>query len=93
MIPRNGTARFALGQVVGTPGALRALAAAGKTPAEFLTRHVSGDWGDVSAETAHLNDGGGDRILSIYALADGQCIWVLTEADRSSTCILLPSEY
>ena len=45
------TARFSLGHIVGTPGALAALADAGKSPAEFLRRHISGDWGDVDEES------------------------------------------
>ena len=90
------TPRFPLGQVVATPGALTALRMSNQTAAEFLERHVTGDWGDLdahdkAANEAAINDG--DRILSAYALADRTRIYIITEADRSSTCILLPEEY
>ncbi len=87
---------FLLGRVVATPGALTALESAGQTPQEFLDRHVTGDWGrlpeeDVAANERALIHGG--RIFSGYDLADGTRMWLITEADRSSTCLLLPSEY
>lgn len=88
--------RFPLGQVVATPGALRALSEAGNSPQEFLDRHVSGDWGDLNEDDRQENDfsvQNGFRLLSAYRLTDGTKIWVITEADRSSTCILLPEEY
>ena len=88
--------RFALGQIVSTPGALEALDAANQTPIEFLARHSGGDWGTVGAADAAENELSvkeGFRILSAYALKTGVHIWIITEADRSSTCILLPSEY
>lgn len=87
---------FNLGQVVATPGALEALQQAGDNAAQFLRRHVTGDWGQVSAEDAAENDfsvQNGYRILSVYRLSDGTKIWIITEADRSSTTILLPEEY
>jgi hypothetical protein len=89
-------AKFALGKVVATAGALEALAACGQTPAEFLDRHVCGDWGIVSPGDGQLNDAAlvnGDRILSAYDMANGKRLWIITEADRRSTCVLLPSEY
>lgn len=88
--------RFALGQVVATPGALDALKEAKQQPAEFLGRHVSGDWGEVPPEDAAENELSvkqGFRILSAYTLKTGVKIWVITEADRSATTLLLPSEY
>ena len=91
------SAKFDLGQVVATPGALEALECAGRqSPAEFLSRHVQGDWGEVDDEDKQANDDSlktGARLLSAYHLADDTKIWIITEADRSSTCILLPSEY
>jgi len=87
---------FSLGQLVATPGALDALQEAGQSPAVFLSRHVTGDWGDCCAEDAAANDQAlkdETRIFSVYHTATGVKIWVITEADRSSTCILLPSEY
>src|SRR5579863_613027 len=97
MIDRRITIRpFRLGQIVSTPGALAALGEADQTPLEFLTRHAGGDWGDVSRDDAQENDRSteqGFRILSSYNLKNGTNIWIITEADRSSTCILLPEEY
>ena len=88
--------RFELGQIVATPGALDALEKSGQSPAQFLSRHVRGDWGDVCDEDRQLNDQSvldGSRILSSYRTLKGERIWIITEADRSSTCCLLPSEY
>ena len=88
--------KFQLGQLVATPGALRALEEAGQSPAFFLEKHVSGDWGEVNGEDKRLNDEAlvtGERLLSAYRTLKGVKIWVITEADRSSTCCLLPSEY
>ena len=88
--------RFNLGQVVATPGALKALDAAQVLPAQLLTRHQSGDWGEVPAEDASENELSvkqGFRILSAYSLPTEVKIWIITEADRSATTLLLPSEY
>jgi hypothetical protein len=90
------TPRFSLGQVVATPGALAALEEAGQRPEEFLSRHIVGDWGVVPAEDKQENELSvekGFRILSAYVLKTGVKIWIISEADRSSTCLLLPSEY
>ena len=87
---------FNLGQVVATPGAIEALAKA-KTPSwELLSRHVTGDFGEIDQEDWQANlDAIRDdaRILSAYTLSSGEKLWVITEADRSSTCILTPDEY
>ena len=87
---------FSLGQCVATPGALAALEEAGQTPADFLDRHIHGDWGNIhpgdkGANEQALQDG--DRIFSVYVTSKGVKLWVITEADRASTCILLPDEY
>jgi len=87
---------FPLGQCVATPGALEALEEAGQTPADFLDRHVRGDWGTIDPADKGLNEQAirdGDRIFSVYATTKGVKVWVITEADRASTCILLPDEY
>lgn len=92
---------FDLGQLVGTPGALEALEQAGQAPAEFVLRHVVGDWGEVDAEDKALNDQSvqdGSRILSAYRTTLGVKLWVITEAagddgKRAATTILLPDEY
>ena len=92
----SNSARFPLGQIVATPGALKALTEAGDSPSSFLRRHVVGDWGELDAEDRAENERSvehGFRLLSAYALSDGTRIWVITEADRSSTCVLLPEEY
>lgn len=88
--------KFTLGQVVATPGSLEALSNAAQSPSQFLERHVVGDWGECCAEDQQANDEAiqeGERILSAYRTLKGEKIWVITEADRSSTCILLPEEY
>lgn len=85
---------FEVGKLVATPGALAALTP--KEPLTFLSRHVLGDWGDVPPEDAAENEFGvrhGFRVVSSYETAGGTRVWVITEADRSSTCILLPEEY
>ncbi len=95
MIPMK-TPLFRLGQVVLTPGAIRALEEARLCPWDFLARHSAGDWGDLDEEDWHLNDEAvkdGSRILSAYLTAKGERVWVITEADRSVTTLLLPSEY
>ena len=90
------TPRFQLGVVVATPGALQTLAKAHTSAWEFLSRHVSADFGEVDAEDWQANLDGikdGERILSAYTLKTGEKLWVITEADRSSSTILLPDEY
>ena len=87
---------FSLGQVVATPGALETLEEAGTDPQEFLMRHQGGDWGDLSDEDKKENELSlkeGFRILSAYRLDSGEKLWVITEADRSVTTLLRPSEY
>ena len=87
---------FPLGQVVATPGALAALETAGQTPHEFLTRHITGDWGTLPEEDIAENERAlkhGNRLFSGYNLSDGTRLWIITEWDRSVTTLLLPSEY
>jgi hypothetical protein len=90
------TSRFSLGQLVATPGAIEAMRNAGQSPADFLTRHAAGDWGLVNAEDKQANEDAirtGERLLSAYRTAKGVKLWIITEADRSATTILLPEEY
>jgi hypothetical protein len=85
-----------LGQVLATPGVIRALEAAQERPDTFLARHEAGDWGEVATEDWEENELSvreGFRILSVYTLSTGVKIWVITEADRSATTLLLPEEY
>jgi hypothetical protein len=87
---------FPLGRLVATPGALQALEASAESALSYLTRHLHGDWGDLTEDDKQANTDAvatQTRILSAYHLKDGTKIWIITEADRSSTCILLPSEY
>ena len=94
-------ARFALGRILATPGALRAIEESGQSPADFLSRHVRGDWGSVSAGDQRLNDvavRSGARILSAYETRGGVRLWIITDAaqatgQRESTTILLPQDY
>lgn len=87
---------FELGHMVATPSALSALEAAAQNPGDFLSRHIAGDWGDICQEDQGLNEialATGARILSVYTLKTGVKVWIITEADRASTCILLPEDY
>lgn len=89
-------ATLALGGTYATPGALAALEESHQTPAEFLSRHEGGDWGEVGPEDWESNEeafGGEGRLLSAYTLKTGVKIWIITEWDRSVTTILLPDEY
>lgn len=87
---------FELGQLVATPGALAALEKTGQNATEFLSRHVRGDWGELPEEDKAENQFSlekGFRLLSSYRTSAGDKIWVITEADRSHTTLLLPDEY
>jgi hypothetical protein len=87
---------FELGQIVATPGALAGLQKAGQQPGEFLTRHVSREWGDLSDKDRKENDYSlehGFRLLSSYRTNAGDKLWIVTEADRSVTTLLLPRDY
>jgi hypothetical protein len=89
-------ASFPLCRVVATPGAVDALDRSQATPQTFISRHQIGDWGDLDTADRAENEYSlehGFRLLSAYTLPDGTRIWIITEADRSSTCILLPEEY
>ena len=87
---------FSLGQVVATPGALDLLDRTATNAMDLLQRHQCGDWGSVPPEDAEENlrsIDAGYRILSSYFLNDAERLWIITEADRSSTTLLLPDEY
>lgn len=89
--------RFLLGQIiVATPGAVQALESNGQQPMELLQRHVVLDPGELCEEDQQTNVDAVEnqgRILSSYLLNDEIKIWIITEADRSATTILLPDEY
>jgi hypothetical protein len=93
--------KFQPGMVVATPGALAAFESAGEVILTYLSRHIGGDWGELSPEDIRENElslSCGSRLLSAYLLGNGTRIWIITEARnhdglRESTCVLLPSEY
>lgn len=88
------TAKFRLGRIVSTPNALVRL-----TQEEILRgiqRHQAGDWGDLCAGDRQANDQAlvdGTRLLSAYTAVNGTKFWLITEADRSVTTVLLPEDY
>ena len=106
----SNTARFPLGQIVATPGALELLQETGFSAAALCRRHLQCDWGDLCEEDRSENDLAVTRrlrILSCYRLVDAErlaatprdkrsslpTLWIITEADRSVTTLLLPSDY
>ena len=87
-------AKFPMGQVVATPGAIEVLEDGEIT--RLLQRHQSGDWGEVDREDWRANDLSlreRTRLLSAYTTESGTKVWVITEVDRSATTLLLPEEY
>ena len=85
---------LALGQIVATPNALAHITQADIATA--LARHVVGDWGDLCAEDKEVNNQAvvvGMRILSAYQAANGTKFWIITEASRATTTVLLPEDY
>lgn len=87
--------KFPLGRIVATPGALGLLEKLGQEATPFIARHANGDWGNVPPEDAQENELSvikGFRILSSYPTTEGD-LWIITEADRSATTLLLPDEY
>lgn len=89
-------ARIKLGSVVTTPAAFRLLLTNGVDPYVLLNRHATGDWAEMDAEDQQANRDAaraGLRIFSAYWVNERERVWVITEADRSSTTFLLPDEY
>jgi hypothetical protein len=87
---------FPAGQVVATPGALALLEESNNTAFEFLSRHLRGDWGDLCEDDKIENELSlkqGFRLMSSYVVSDKEKLWIITEADRSTTTLLLPNEY
>lgn len=88
--------RFPFGRIVSTPGALAAVEHSAEELLSFLQRHARGDWGEVCDDDRKENELSlqhGFRLLSAYTLKSGVKVWIITESDRSSTCVLLPEEY
>jgi hypothetical protein len=89
------TAPLPLKRVVATPGALKLLGKSGGDPFDYLARHATGDWGELCGFDRRQNEIGlrdGYRVFSSYKVPAGS-VWIITEADRSVTTILLPEEY
>ena len=89
------SAPLPLGRIVATAGALKLLSEIGAHPFEYLARHATGDWGELCALDRRQNQialRDGLRVFSSYDVPAGR-VWVVTEADRSVTTILLPEEY
>lgn len=79
-----------------TPGALAALEKSGQSPVDFVSRHVTGDWGEIREEDRNENQFSlekGFRLLSSYRTTANDVVWVITESSRSHTTLLLPDEY
>lgn len=90
--------KFQMGELVCTPGVLTAIPS--DTMVDYLRRHLRGDWGDIDPEDQDVNEQAlerNERIMSVYNCqsVDGKPtkFWIITEADRSATTILLPDEY
>lgn len=86
-------ARFPLGQLAITASASLRLSTEEVWTA--LSRHASGDWGDLCPEDTLANDSGldhGGRLFSAYGQGENR-FWIITEADRSVTTVLLPDDY
>lgn len=87
-------AKFRLGHIVSTPNALSQLS--NEDILAGIQRHQAGDWGDVDEHDRQANDRAiieDTRLLSVYHAADGAKFWIITEADRSVTTVLMPEDY
>jgi len=87
---------FSLGTVCATPAALETLHTCNVLFTDLVARHVTGDWGVLSEADAVRNETAleqGGRLLSVYPLPDQAVVWVITEADRAATTLLLPEDY
>ena len=92
----GAASRFPLGRIVATPAALAALVVAKMSPHTLLARHARSDWGDLNDHDRQENEQAlakVTRLLSAYLLPDGSKVWIITEADRSATTLLLADEY
>ena len=92
----DGNKLFPLGAVVATPAALRLLRDHGLTPMQLLLRHSRGDWSEMDKQDQEANSiaiKSGARLFASYDVTAADRVWIITEADRSSTTILLPSDY
>ncbi|WP_044490241.1 hypothetical protein [Burkholderia pseudomallei] len=94
-MPQRAGPRFKIGRIFATPAAVDALDRTRTSIVDLLIRHMRGDWGDLSESDRQQNElalMGGARLLSSYPVGTAR-IWIVTEADRSATTLLLPDEY
>ena len=92
---KDSKPKFPLGHITATRGVYEHLERHGVNASEYLDRHVRGDWGDIPPEDAAENEFAVSRrlrLLSSYMIA-GERVWIITEADRSVSTLLFPSEY
>jgi hypothetical protein len=92
--PNHSIAKFRLGHIVATPNALSWLGQ--DDILAGIQRHQAGDWGDVPEEDREENELSlqqGFRLLSVYHSSQRVTFWIITEADRSSTTVLMPEDY
>lgn len=88
---------FLVGRVVATRGCIDALDRTGTNAMDLVRRHQRGDFGklcdaDIRANLEAIRTGA--RVLSCYEVGDrSERIWVITESDRGTTALILPSEY
>jgi len=86
--------KFSLGRIVMTQSVSEMLRL--NDIATALLRHARGDWGDVCAEDRDANQSAlwdGTRLFSVYHDRKGVKFWIMTEADRNTTTVLLPDDY
>jgi hypothetical protein len=86
--------KFQLGRLLATPNALAQLTQTDITTA--LARHVQGDWGEVDTHDRQENEFSlkeGFRLFSVYRSKQDVKFWIITEADRSLTTVLMPADY
>ena len=87
---------FRSGRICATDGVAHLIETGRLDPRPYVTRHLTGDWGDLCEEDRQFNNAGlklGSRLLSSYDVSPDLRLWIITEADRSATTLLLPSEY
>jgi hypothetical protein len=87
-------AKFRIGRIVSTPNALQSLAP--EDIVSGISKHMAGDWGDVDEDDRQANERAlirGARLWSVYEAGNCLRFWIITEADRSVTTILLPEDY
>jgi len=87
---------FSIGKLVATRGAMEMLQRLELSPFDFVSRHWQGDWGDLERDDCYANDRAlreNTRLLSSYRINPDDKLWIITEADRTATTLLLPGEY